>query len=69
MCHHIKDLTFGTSFFLAPNTIDFSTVFLKFSPLNQAAVISAILILFVIYIAVVVWARRRDRDDILMVGS
>ena len=68
MCHQIKDLTFGTSFFLAPNTIDFSTAFLKFSPLNQAAVISATLILFVIYVVVVVWARRQDRQDILMWG-
>ena len=68
-CHNIKDLTFGNSFFVAPNTIDFSTVFLKFSPLNQAAVIATICGVFLMYALVVVWARRKDRRDVFKVSQ
>lgn len=35
-CSGENGLTFANSFYVAPNTIDFSTVFLKFSPKDQA---------------------------------
>ena len=62
-----NELTFGNSFYVPPNSIDFSSVFLKFSPQNQAAVLSVLIIVIVIYILVVIWARRQDKKDLLKV--
>ncbi|KAK3583593.1 hypothetical protein CHS0354_039412, partial [Potamilus streckersoni] len=66
-CSEIKQrtLTFGNTFFVAPNAIDFSTVFLKFSPLDQAAVMATLLIISITYIIIIVWSRWQDRRDIL----
>lgn len=68
-CKPKKELTFANSFYVAPNKIDFSSVFLKFSPLNQAAVMATLLLIFLIYIIIVIWARRQDRKDLLKVGN
>ena len=56
-------MTFGNSFVVAPNTIDFTSVFLKFSPLNQAAVIGMLSGLFVVFFFIILWAIGRDRKD------
>ena len=62
---------FANSYFVAPNSIDFATVFLKFSPLNQAAVMGTFACLLLLYIiGVVVFARmdRRDRLKVFIVS-
>ncbi|XP_060565690.1 polycystin-1-like protein 2 [Ruditapes philippinarum] len=63
LCQGLADMVFGNSFFVAPNAIDFSTVFLKFSPLNQAAVLGTLAGLFTIYIISVIFLARLDRKD------
>ncbi|KAK3599286.1 hypothetical protein CHS0354_028642 [Potamilus streckersoni] len=62
------ELTFGNSFYVAPNAIDFSAVFLKFDALSQAAVMATLIIIFIGYIGLVIWARRQDRKDVLKWG-
>lgn len=61
-------MTFANSFYVQPNIIDFSTVFLKFSPLNQASVIATLALVFITYSFVIIWARRQDKKDLLKVG-
>ena len=67
LCSNLTELTFGNSFFVTPNSIDFSSVFLKFSPLNQAAVMGAIIGIFIIYIIAVVTVMGLDRQDVVKV--
>ena len=66
-CTDVKDLTFANSFSAAPNMIDFTSVFLKFSPLNQAAVIGTLSAMFVIFVLVIIWAFSKDGKDIYKV--
>ncbi|XP_045163703.2 polycystic kidney disease protein 1-like 2 [Mercenaria mercenaria] len=61
-------MVFANSFFVAPNSIDFSTVFLKFSPLSQAAVMGALIGIFLIYIVAIIVLIRLDRQDSLKWG-
>ncbi|CAF3946958.1 unnamed protein product [Adineta steineri] len=64
LCTHLT--TFGSDFYVPPNTIDFSTVFSKFKTLHEnAAVFSTVLIIFGLYIIAAVWARRKDRQDLI----
>ncbi|KAL4240289.1 polycystic kidney disease protein 1-like [Mactra antiquata] len=67
-CIPKKELTVANSFYVPPNMIDFSSVFLKFSPLNQAAVMSVLILILIIYVIIVIWARRQDRKDLLKWG-
>ncbi|WAQ96750.1 PK1L2-like protein [Mya arenaria] len=64
-CRAMKEMTLANSFYVPPNRIDFSNVFLKFSPLNQAAVMATLIIVLLIYLLIIVWARRQDRIDLL----
>lgn len=66
-CHDITDMVFSNSFFAPPNAIDFSTVFLKFSPLSQAAVMGTLCAIFLIYIIAAIYLAGRDRHDQLKV--
>ncbi|WAR15130.1 PK1L2-like protein, partial [Mya arenaria] len=68
VCQEVTDLVFANSFFIAPNTIDFATVFLKFSPLSQAAVLGALTSLLFIYILAVLFLIGLDRRDQLKWG-
>jgi hypothetical protein len=68
-CKPKKKMTFANSFYVAPNKIDFSSVFLKFSPLNQAAVMAVLILIFIIYILIIIWTRRQDRKDLLKVND
>jgi hypothetical protein len=61
-------MTFANSFYVAPNKIDYKTVFLKFSPLSQAAVIGVLFVIFSTYFIILAWATHRDKTDILKVG-
>ncbi|XP_060073681.1 polycystin-1-like protein 2 [Ylistrum balloti] len=55
---------FATTFFVPPNTIDFSGVWSKFDPTN-AAVYGTLSCLLVCYVLLCVCARRYDRKDLL----
>lgn len=62
-------MVFANSFYVAPNSIDFASVFLKFSPLSQAAVLGTISGIAVIYVIAVLFLIRLDRNDKLKVPS
>ncbi|KAL4220971.1 Single-stranded DNA-binding protein 3 [Mactra antiquata] len=61
-------MAFANTFYVAPNTIDFTTVFLKFSPLNQAAVMGTLIGIGVLYFIGVIVLRRFDKADRLKWG-
>ena len=66
-CKEVTDLVFANSFIVAPNNIDFASVFLKFSPQNQGAVLGTLSGLFFIYIIAVLLLVGLDRSDQLKV--
>ncbi|KAH3828431.1 hypothetical protein DPMN_130393 [Dreissena polymorpha] len=68
-CSNITDLVFANTFVAAPNSIDFATVFLKFSPLNQAAVLGTFACLFLLYLIGVIVFAKFDRRDRLKVST
>ncbi|XP_033737918.1 polycystic kidney disease protein 1-like 2 [Pecten maximus] len=55
---------FATTFFVPPNTIDFSGVWAKFDPAN-ASVYGTIGGILICYMLLCVWARRHDKKDLL----
>jgi polycystin 1L2 len=64
LCTHLT--TFGSDFYVPPNTIDFKTVFLKFKKLHEnAAVFSTVCVILGLYIIAAVWARRKDKQDLI----
>ncbi|XP_078587448.1 uncharacterized protein LOC144868752 [Branchiostoma floridae x Branchiostoma japonicum] len=64
LCNHLT--AFAGEILVAPNTIDFSTVFSKFANLgDNAAVFATVLTMYVIYFIVVFWARRADKKDVV----
>jgi hypothetical protein len=66
LCTHLT--TFGSDFYVPPNTIDFKTVFTKFKKLHEnAAVFITVIVIFGIYILAAIWARRKDRYDLIKV--
>lgn len=60
--------TFATTFYVPPNTIDFSKVFSKFDASN-ASVYGTVIALIVLYIACLIWARRQDKKDLIRVSK
>ncbi len=60
--------TFGSDFYVPPNTIDFKTVFTKFKTLHEnAAVFSTVIAIFGLYMFAAIWARRKDKRDLIKV--
>ncbi len=67
LCTHLT--TFGSDFYVPPNTIDFKTVFKKFKKLHEnAAVFSTVIAIFGLYILAAIWARRKDNQDLIKVN-
>ncbi|XP_055955065.1 polycystic kidney disease protein 1-like 2 [Patella vulgata] len=58
----------ASSFFVPPNSIDFSTVFSKFDIKSQAAVLAVIIIITLIAILAGIWGHWKDRQDKLQWG-
>ncbi|ESN99579.1 hypothetical protein HELRODRAFT_125123, partial [Helobdella robusta] len=67
MCNHLT--SFGGNFFVAPNTINFATVFTLDNFLGSLPVFSTIIVIFIIYILILVWARHMDKADVARWGS
>ncbi|CAF2607106.1 unnamed protein product [Rotaria sp. Silwood2] len=64
LCTHLT--TFGSDFFVPPNKIDFTTVFTKFKKLHEnAAVFSTVIVIFSLYVLAGIWARRKDKRDLI----
>ncbi|XP_013410431.1 polycystic kidney disease protein 1-like 2, partial [Lingula anatina] len=67
VCHHMT--VFSGSFSILPNAIDIvadSALFLTL--LENPLVVSIVLCVWGIYLAVVIWARKKDREDLLKAG-
>ncbi len=67
LCTHLT--TFGSDFYVPPNTINFKTVFTKFKTLHENAVVFiTVIVIFGLYILAVIWARRQDQNDLIKVN-
>ncbi|XP_076816222.1 uncharacterized protein LOC143462076 isoform X1 [Clavelina lepadiformis] len=55
----------GSEFFVAPNFIDFSTVFSKIDLISNGAVFFTVTAFLVLYTLIVIWARREDNRDLI----
>lgn len=65
-CTHLT--SFGGDFVVPPNTIDFSTVFSLEKFLESMPVFITVIIVLVIYVGTMIWARREDKKDLIKVG-
>jgi len=65
LCTHLT--SFGGDFVVPPNTIDFSTVFSLEKFLESMPVFITVIIVLVIYVGTMVWARREDKKDLIKV--
>ncbi len=66
-CNHLT--SFGSDLLVAPNPIDFDSVFNNFGSLAEnVAVLALISTILGVYILGVIWARRADKRDDLLVG-
>ena len=66
-CNHLT--SFGSDLLVAPNPIDFDSVFKNFGSLAEnVAVLALISTILGVYIIGVIWARRADKRDLLMLG-
>jgi hypothetical protein len=62
--------TFGTDFYVPPNTIDFNTVFTKFASLSDnPTVFSTVVTLIGLYVIFAVMARYKDKQDLVKWGA
>ena len=65
-CNHLT--SFGSDLLVAPNPIDFDSVFQNFGSLAEnVAVLALISTILGVYIIGAIWARRADRRDDLLV--
>ena len=63
-CHHLT--TFGSDFYVPPNTIDFGSVFGKFADLSKnCAVFATVLSIFGLYILIAIHSRFKDKKDLI----
>lgn len=68
LCYHLT--TFGTDFYVPPNTIDFSTVFGKFKSLSEnAAVFATVISILGVYVLCAIYVRYKDKKDLLKWGA
>ncbi|OWF51801.1 Polycystic kidney disease protein 1-like 2 [Mizuhopecten yessoensis] len=63
ICEDPPGQHFATSFYVPPNSIDFDSVFGKFDIVSNGAVLGTVVGVIILYVAVAVWAWRRDRRD------
>lgn len=62
--------TFGTDFYVPPNTIDFTNVWAKFGKLNEnAAVFATVVSLLGVYVIIAVLVRFLDKRDLVRWGA
>ncbi|CAF0819785.1 unnamed protein product, partial [Didymodactylos carnosus] len=64
LCTHLT--TFGSDFYVPPNTINFKTVWANFKKLHEnAAVFVTVIGILGLYIIAAIWARKKDKKDII----
>ncbi|XP_078661576.1 polycystin-1-like protein 2 [Branchiostoma floridae x Branchiostoma belcheri] len=68
-CDHLTAFGSGFTFFIAPNKLNILETLRNLNPAENPVVIIAVSVLFGIYILVVIWARRKDRQDSKKIGA
>ncbi|CAM1318005.1 Uncharacterised protein g6863 [Pycnogonum litorale] len=61
--------TFGSGFFVKPNTIDFDYVSENTDFVDNQTIYLTVIVSFVLYILLLVWARRKDIKDLEKLGA
>ena len=61
--------SFGSGFFVMPNSIDFSYVFANAGFADNVTIYLTIAITICLYVVLLVWARREDRKDLTRIGA
>ena len=67
LCTHLT--SFGGSFAVPPNTIDFATVFTAEKFLESIPVFTTVIVMIAIWIIICIWARHMDKKDIARVSQ
>ncbi|XP_041362675.1 uncharacterized protein LOC121378528 isoform X2 [Gigantopelta aegis] len=68
ICPNTQEVVASVSFFVPPNIIDFSTVFSRFDVAGQAAVLSTLVVIFVLFVIAALFSRYKDSQDVLQWG-
>lgn len=66
-CNHLT--SFGSGFFVMPNSIDFSYVFANAGFADNVTIYMTIMVTMCLYVALLIWARREDRKDLSKIGA
>ena len=66
-CNHLT--AFAGGFAVQPNKIDFDYVFANADFLSNPTLYVTEMLLFVVYVAVFIWARRQDKLDVTKVRA
>ena len=66
-CNHLT--SFGSGFFVMPNTVDFSYVFANAGFADNVTIYMTIMITLIIYTLLLIWARLQDKKDLEMLGA
>ena len=66
LCNHLT--SFGGDFAVPPNTIDFANVFSLENFIEAIPVFVTVGATLIIYVFVVIWARREDKKDLIKVS-
>ena len=67
LCNHLT--LFGSSFFVMPNLVDISRTAELFATFTTNPVVVCFVgAIFVVYLLVVIWARRKDIQDLAKVS-
>ncbi|KAI8508634.1 hypothetical protein Bbelb_137330 [Branchiostoma belcheri] len=68
-CDHLTAFGSGFTFFIAPNKLNILDTLQNLNLAENPVVIIAVSVLFGIYLLVVIWARRKDRQDSKKIGA
>lgn len=66
-CNHLT--SFGSGFFVMPNSIDFSYVFANAGFSDNVTIYMTIVITLTLYALLLVWAKKNDKEDLIKLGS
>ncbi|RWS14806.1 polycystic kidney disease protein 1-like protein 2-like protein [Dinothrombium tinctorium] len=66
-CNHLT--SFGSGFFVMPNTVDFTYVFAHAGFADNVTIYMTIVITLTAYVLLLIWARKHDRKDLESLGA
>ncbi|KAG0419460.1 hypothetical protein HPB47_004076 [Ixodes persulcatus] len=66
-CNHLT--SFGSGFFVMPNTVDFSYVFANAGFADNVTIYMTVVVTMLVYIVLLIWARYEDKKDLEKLGA